>query len=87
MKTSVTLDGDMCNPAGVLSGGARKQTASVLLQMARLKSFTEELNVKKGQLDNVELQLRNIQAVAERYVIYRKLLLTWLETWKKLLLG
>lgn len=38
LRKCVTLEGDVCDPSGTLSGGARKQGGSFLLQLEEHKA-------------------------------------------------
>lgn len=38
-KRCVTLEGDVTDPSGTLSGGARQKGASVLLQLEEIQQF------------------------------------------------
>ncbi|XP_068966367.1 structural maintenance of chromosomes protein 2 [Bombus flavifrons] len=67
MKKCVTLEGDVVDPAGTLSGGAPLKTGSVLLKLDELKTVQNKLNFKKQALHNVESTLMNINSVAEKY--------------------
>lgn len=67
MKKCVTLEGDVVDPAGTLSGGAALKTGSVLLKLDELKTVQNKLNFKKQALQNVESTLMNINSVAEKY--------------------
>lgn len=64
---TVTLGGDIFDPQGTLSGGARSQSASVLASLQELKDVQDKLNEKEKQLKDTELQLANLKATAEKY--------------------
>ena len=53
---SVTLEGDVYDPAGTLSGGSALQSSGVLLSLQRLNELTKELTTKEQAL--VELQAK-----------------------------
>lgn len=38
-RKCVTLDGDVCDPAGTLSGGARQKGQSILAQIQQIKQL------------------------------------------------
>ncbi|XP_064086930.1 structural maintenance of chromosomes protein 2-like [Macrobrachium nipponense] len=67
MRKTVTLDGDVCDPAGTLTGGARRQGSSILAQLDAAWEFQEKLNQKSQELQNVEQELRKLQTNAEKY--------------------
>jgi structural maintenance of chromosome 2 len=51
---SVTLDGDVYEPGGTLSGGAAPQGAGVLVRMQELNAADRDLREKEGRLQEVE---------------------------------
>lgn len=51
---SVTLEGDIYDPAGTLSGGSAPQSSGVLLTLQKLNAITKELNIAVDEL--AELQ-------------------------------
>ncbi|NP_001027796.1 structural maintenance of chromosomes protein 2 [Takifugu rubripes] len=67
MTKTVTLGGDIFDPQGTLSGGARSQAASVLSSLQELKDVRDELNSKESQLQDVEGQLTGLRATADKY--------------------
>ncbi|KAH0953570.1 hypothetical protein HN011_011297 [Eciton burchellii] len=67
MKKCVTLEGDLFDPAGTLSGGAPAKTGSIILKLEELKDTQNELNNKECLLKNVELALQEIVKTAEKY--------------------
>ncbi|XP_017759030.1 PREDICTED: structural maintenance of chromosomes protein 2 [Eufriesea mexicana] len=67
MKKCVTLDGDVVDPAGILSGGAPLKTGSILLKLDELKDIQNELNTKQQNLQNIETTLTNVNNIAEKY--------------------
>ncbi|XP_077576022.1 structural maintenance of chromosomes protein 2 [Stigmatopora nigra] len=67
MTKTVTLGGDVFDPQGTLSGGARSQSASVLASLQELKGVRCNLNEKEAQLRNTEQQLAGLKDIAEKY--------------------
>ncbi|XP_043795262.1 structural maintenance of chromosomes protein 2 isoform X1 [Apis laboriosa] len=67
MKKCVTLEGDVVDPAGILSGGAPLKTGSVLLKLDELKNIQNKLNTKQETLQNIETTLMNVNNIAEKY--------------------
>ncbi|CAH1243955.1 SMC2 [Branchiostoma lanceolatum] len=67
MTRSVTLDGDVFEPSGVLSGGAQKKTESILAKLNEYKSANEELQEKQQQLGAVEKELQALKKVVDKY--------------------
>ncbi|KAM8843694.1 structural maintenance of chromosomes protein 2 [Synchiropus picturatus] len=67
MTKTVTLGGDVFDPQGTLSGGARSQSASVLTSLQELKDVQDNLHEKESQLQDMEKQLASLKGVAEKY--------------------
>ncbi|XP_057698468.1 LOW QUALITY PROTEIN: structural maintenance of chromosomes protein 2 [Corythoichthys intestinalis] len=67
MTKTVTLGGDIFDPQGTLSGGARSQLASVLTSLQELKDVQGNLNEKEAQLRDTEQQLASLKGTAEKY--------------------
>ncbi|XP_042341746.1 structural maintenance of chromosomes protein 2 [Plectropomus leopardus] len=67
MTKTVTLGGDIFDPQGTLSGGARSQSASVLSSLQELKEVRDNLNEKEAQLQDTERQLASLKGTAEKY--------------------
>lgn len=63
----VTLDGDVVDPMGTLSGGARRKETPILLQLDLIKDLKEKLNAIDQELCKTENDLRNMSQVAENY--------------------
>ncbi|XP_064624320.1 structural maintenance of chromosomes protein 2-like isoform X2 [Lineus longissimus] len=67
-KKTVTLSGEVFDPAGTLTGGSRPQAAnSVLNQLDGLREVETSLNEKQSQLQQVERELESISRMAEKY--------------------
>ncbi|KAI1887716.1 hypothetical protein AGOR_G00193190 [Albula goreensis] len=67
MTKTVTLGGDVFDPQGTLSGGARAQTASVLSKLQELKDVQDELTAKETELRSVERDLGALKGTADKY--------------------
>lgn len=67
MKKCVTLEGDLFDPVGTLSGGAPSKSGSVILKLEELKEIRNELNHKEQLLRDIEITLSNIVQTAEKY--------------------
>ncbi|NXK48768.1 SMC2 protein, partial [Chauna torquata] len=70
MKKSVTLEGDVFDPQGTLSGGnycASSQAAPILSKLQEKKEAEVKLKTKKSELETVENELTSLQNVAEKY--------------------
>ncbi|XP_059050809.1 structural maintenance of chromosomes protein 2 [Achroia grisella] len=66
-RRCVTLDGDVTDPAGTLSGGASLQGGSVLLQLQDLKQQEQQLQEVEEQLASCTAELNSMQQTAEKY--------------------
>ncbi|XP_053474816.1 structural maintenance of chromosomes protein 2 [Ictalurus furcatus] len=64
---TVTLGGDVFDPQGTLTGGARAQTASVLSKLAEVKDVQDKLRAKEAELVSVEKELGSLKGTAEKY--------------------
>ncbi|KAI9316303.1 RecF/RecN/SMC [Dichotomocladium elegans] len=58
---SVTLDGDVYDPFGTLSGGSKPQSAGILVKVQELNQVREEIEYHKHRLAEIERQLQNAQ--------------------------
>lgn len=67
LTRSITLDGDVLDPEGTLSGGAQSQQTPVLIQVAEIKEFSKRLDAKRAELRGVQDQISSIQAIANQY--------------------
>ena len=77
-RKTVTLDGDVVDPGGTLTGGSRAQGASLLAKLSELKQYRTEYEAKEQQLKETEHELRDMgksvnqyRAAKERYDIKR----------------
>jgi structural maintenance of chromosome 2 len=59
---SVTIDGDVYDPSGQLTGGAKTQSAGSLHQLQKLTSLQQERNETRQCLDVVTEKLEDILA-------------------------
>ncbi|PNF31371.1 hypothetical protein B7P43_G10071 [Cryptotermes secundus] len=67
LKKSVTLDGDVFDPSGTLSGGARKKGTPLLELLEDVYKTQEELNSKEQRVAEIDNKIKNLTRVAERY--------------------
>ncbi|XP_043480727.1 structural maintenance of chromosomes protein 2 [Leptopilina heterotoma] len=72
MKKCVTLDGDVFDPSGTLSGGSRAKGGSILLKLEELKVIQNELNQKNYELRDVEGNISNIGQNAQKYTMLKQ---------------
>ncbi|XP_065833920.1 structural maintenance of chromosomes protein 2-like [Oscarella lobularis] len=64
---SVSLDGDLMDPSGTLSGGSRPSRSSVLAALEKACKVEETLNAKVAQLDDVKRQLEGLESLSAKY--------------------
>ena len=67
MKKCVTLDGDVFDPAGTLSGGSKSKGGSILLKLEELKVIQDELNEKQRTLHEIDSNIAQIGQCAQKY--------------------
>lgn len=67
MCRSVTLDGDVVDPQGTLSGGARPKGGAVLLEIAEIKKLLNTIQNIDLQLKSLNEQIARIQRTAQTY--------------------
>ena len=63
-QRSVTLEGDVLDPAGTLTGGARKAAGLVLPRLAELSDAMAKLASAESALRNLKAQLKEMQGAA-----------------------
>ncbi|XP_013192741.2 structural maintenance of chromosomes protein 2 [Amyelois transitella] len=66
-RRAVTLDGDVCDPAGTLSGGARGKGGSVLVQLQQLRAAEQQLAAAERRLERDAAALAAAQHAADSY--------------------
>ncbi|XP_026292869.1 structural maintenance of chromosomes protein 2 [Frankliniella occidentalis] len=66
-KRCVTVDGDVFDPAGTLSGGAAGNRQMILSVLQELRSAQDFLQRNTEEMKNIEHQLRNVSGLAERF--------------------
>lgn len=59
---TVTLEGEVFDPSGTLSGGSRNQTKKLLQDMVKLQSRCHELNERVQQLRAIEDELKELDS-------------------------
>ena len=67
MKKCVTLDGDVFDPAGTLSGGSKSKGGSILLKLEELKVIQDKLKEKLQTLLEIDANIANIGQSAQKY--------------------
>lgn len=68
MSRSITLDGDVFDPEGTLSGGSQDNAVPVLLQVAEIKQLTQQLDAKKEQLRVLSEEIAGLERIAHHYM-------------------
>ncbi|KAL0869443.1 hypothetical protein ABMA27_007677 [Loxostege sticticalis] len=66
-RRCVTLDGDVFDPSGTLSGGARAKGGSVLVQLQELKEAEAQLHQAEAQYQQCNAEFASMQHAAEKY--------------------
>ncbi|XP_041782533.1 structural maintenance of chromosomes protein 2 [Anopheles merus] len=64
---SVTLDGDVVDPGGTLSGGARAKGNAVLLDVAEINRIQAMLQEKEAELRDISAEVSKIEKTAHRF--------------------
>ncbi|XP_065603158.1 structural maintenance of chromosomes protein 2 [Cyrtonyx montezumae] len=67
MKKAVTLQGEIFDPQGTLSGGASSRVTPILSELKTLRESEDKLKMKTFELEAVEKELANFQNAAEKY--------------------
>ncbi|XP_059613694.1 structural maintenance of chromosomes protein 2 [Phlebotomus argentipes] len=67
MTRCVTLDGDVVDPSGSLTGGSRPKGGAVLLEVANIKKLKTEYNEKEIELRQIENQIQQLQGIAAEF--------------------
>jgi len=63
----VTLDGDIFDPSGTLTGGSRKKGESILLKVEKMLREKQELHSQEMRLDEVIKKLAMLREKVEKY--------------------
>ncbi|RDD42260.1 Structural maintenance of chromosomes protein 2 [Trichoplax sp. H2] len=67
-KRTVTLEGDILNPSGTLTGGSRPPpSSSILAKLSEINDLKQELQQKSNELTKVASQLASIEKIAEEH--------------------
>ncbi|KAJ4435376.1 hypothetical protein ANN_17990 [Periplaneta americana] len=67
MRKCVTLDGDVFDPSGTLSGGARAKGTALLLQLGDANKAQDVLSDREQRIASIDNEIRNLTNVAEGY--------------------
>ncbi|XP_015189137.1 PREDICTED: structural maintenance of chromosomes protein 2 [Polistes dominula] len=71
MKKCVTLEGDIFDPVGALSGGAASKTESVLLKIEEYNKMKDLLKQKQQDLLKIDEDLITNEKAREQYVLLK----------------
>jgi structural maintenance of chromosome 2 len=64
---AVTLDGDVYDPSGTLSGGAAPNSSGILVKVQELKVVEKEIAEHRRILDQVTKELNSAKAVIDKF--------------------
>lgn len=64
---SVTLDGDVYDPHGTLSGGSKPNSSGILVKIQELNDVKADIKFHKQELDNLENELESAQKSISEY--------------------
>jgi len=64
---TVTLDGDVYEPSGLISGGSNNNLGSTLTRITQLTAASKELKEKKARLKTVVKKLESMSAQSRQY--------------------
>lgn len=67
LRKTVTLDGDVVDPAGTLTGGSRASGASLLVKLNELKQYRNEFESKSRQLNEAVEELKSMELASGQY--------------------
>ena len=66
-KKAVTIDGEVFEPSGVLSGGSSGQGMQMLVKVAEISDKKQQLDELKNELNRIDSELRQMNAQMKRY--------------------
>lgn len=64
---SVTLEGDVYDPSGTLSGGSKSSGGGVLVKVQKLKKVEDELKKRKASLEAVEREWETAKVEMDKF--------------------
>lgn len=67
MTRCVTLEGDIVDPEGTLSGGSRPKGGAVLVEVAVVKKLFKSIENVTIQLQDINAKIAKIQKAAQTY--------------------
>lgn len=69
---SVTLEGDVYDPSGTLSGGSRRQTGSLLITIQNYNRLNKEIQSLQIQLNNVKKEITQEDSISNQTLSLQK---------------
>ncbi|CAH1397372.1 unnamed protein product [Nezara viridula] len=66
-RKAISLDGDVFDPSGLISGGAVERSEPVLVTVIEFKKAEKTLALKKKELDALSEQLQRLGPIAQNY--------------------
>lgn len=66
-KRSVTLEGEVFDPSGTLSGGSMGNKGKLLAELSPVAKMKTTIALKQNQLTEIQTKIRQLQKVKERY--------------------
>ncbi|XP_005176883.1 structural maintenance of chromosomes protein 2 [Musca domestica] len=64
---SVTLEGDVVDPEGTLSGGSKPKGGNILQELAEIKRLEREIRARKQEMQQIDRDLNNVENKARTY--------------------
>uniref|UniRef100_A0A1Y1M3E5 Structural maintenance of chromosomes protein n=1 Tax=Photinus pyralis TaxID=7054 RepID=A0A1Y1M3E5_PHOPY len=71
-RKCVTLEGDVTDPSGILSGGARHKGPSILLLLEDVQKEEAKLKAKEMELYQIENRIREMSGTQEQYLTLKR---------------
>lgn len=63
---SITLDGDVYDPEGNLSGGSRRNTNSILLTMQKFNTISSQVKQLEAKLESIHRELARLEQLGQQ---------------------
>uniref|UniRef100_A0A1B0C4Z1 RecF/RecN/SMC N-terminal domain-containing protein n=1 Tax=Glossina palpalis gambiensis TaxID=67801 RepID=A0A1B0C4Z1_9MUSC len=64
---SVTLDGDVVDPEGTLSGGSKPKGSNILQELGEIKRLENDIKERKREIQKIDQQLSSLENKARSY--------------------
>ncbi|GMM38446.1 condensin subunit [Saccharomycopsis crataegensis] len=69
---SVTLDGDVYDPSGTLSGGSRRQTGSILVSIQNYNKLNSDLQALQDEMNDIKADIEREEAISRETMALQK---------------